>query len=190
MAKAAVKNPQSPTTTKTRLSSCSWLHLVCLLVVYLQKTSITQELLYFKEWGESNIFPIRSVPIYLHTHSVRREYKGHFSFNIQFICKSFHFVLEHKEQKTKQTQREKRAMTEFLHPLPKTLQGMEKTMSYFKPPNWLIKAVDDHTHQLGKEQFSIHTVLIPLAVSDGKHAMLLSEVCPVRKSSSNPPKTH
>lgn len=68
MAKSAVKNPQSPTTTKIRLSSCSWLHLVCLLVVYLQKTSITEELLYFKEQEESNIFPIWSVPIYLQTH--------------------------------------------------------------------------------------------------------------------------
>lgn len=82
MAKSAVKNPQSPTTTKTRLSSCSWLHSACLLVVYLQKISITEGLLYFQEWGERNIFPIWSVPIYLHTSSVRREYNVLFSFNI------------------------------------------------------------------------------------------------------------
>lgn len=48
MAKSAVKNPQSPTTTKTRLSSWSWLHSASLLVVYLQKISITEGLLYFR----------------------------------------------------------------------------------------------------------------------------------------------
>jgi len=52
MAKSAVKNPQSPTTTKTRLSSCSWLHSACLLVVYLQKISVTEGLLYFGGRGK------------------------------------------------------------------------------------------------------------------------------------------
>lgn len=81
MAKSAVKNPQSPT-TKTRLSSCSCLRSACLLVVYLQKISVTEGLLYFQEWGERTIFPIWSVPIFLHTSSVKREYKVLFSFNI------------------------------------------------------------------------------------------------------------
>lgn len=67
-------------------------------------------------------------------------------------------------------------------------------MSHFKPQNWLIKAVDDHTHQSGKKQFSIGTVLI--AASSGSPrwkigtAMLLSEVCSVKKPFSNPHKTH
>lgn len=29
---------------------------------------------------------------------------------------------------------------------------MEKTMSHFKPQNWLIKEVKDQTHQLGKKK--------------------------------------
>lgn len=121
MAKSAVKNPQSPTTTtKPRLSSWSCPHSASLLVVYLQKISITEGLLYFQEQGGGQggkkIFPIGSVPIYPHCSSLTRDYEV--LFTTEFIRKPFHFVFEHKEQKTK-PRREKGAMTVFFPPLTK-----------------------------------------------------------------------
>jgi len=71
---------------------------------------------------------------------------------------------------------------------------MEKPMSHFKPQNWLIKAVDDQTHQLGKKQFSIDTVLITTTSGSFRRktrmAMLLSEVCRVKTFVGKPHRTH
>lgn len=113
-----------------------------------------------------------------------------------FISFANHFILCLNTKRRKENKlREKRELwLYFLHPLPKTLQRMEKTMSRFKPQNWLIKAVDDHTHQLGQKQLSIHTVFITATSGSLRWktgtAMLLSEVCRVRKSSRNPHKMH
>lgn len=117
MAKSAVENPQSPTTTKTRLSSCSWLHSVCLLVVYLQKISTTEELLYFKERGKV-IFSHYDLFLFIFRHtSVRREYKLLFSFNIYLQTILFCAWRQRAENKTNSEKRE--LWLYFLHPLPK-----------------------------------------------------------------------
>lgn len=111
-------------------------------------------------------------------------------------------MLEHKEQKTKRTRREKGAVTVFSPPLAKnTTKKGKKPMSHFKLQNWLIKAADDHTHQARekkekkkKRKFSIDTVLLTATSGSLRWktgtAMLLSEVCRVKKPFSNLPPKH